>query len=161
MLVLRNETAILGDFIESDIADHIRWETDETEWKLWDAPWEHEGKSDKERAVELEGDIERMRGWVARNKALADDVRRTKFEVCLADSDNPLRAIHVGSCATYQQPKGPGGFWLGSEQARPDATVPMRTPYGYAELLAMSQARARAASKIAVAHDLAFLDRNE
>ncbi|WP_304292375.1 hypothetical protein [Collinsella stercoris] len=108
MLVLRNETAILGDFIESDIADHIRWETDETEWKLWDAPWEHERKSDKERAVELEGDIERMRGWVARNKALADDVRRTKFEVCLADSDNPLRAIHVGSCATYQQPKGPG-----------------------------------------------------
>lgn len=102
MLVLRNETAILRDFIESDIADHIRWETDETEWKLWDAPWEHEGKSDKERAVELEGDIERMRGWVARNKALADDVRRTKFEVCLADSDNPLRAIHVGSCATYQ-----------------------------------------------------------
>ena len=53
------------------------------------------------------------------------------------------------------------GLWLGSEQARPDATVPMRTPYGYAELLAMSQARARAASKIAVAHDLAFLDRNE
>ena len=35
MLVLRNETAILRDFIESDIADHIRWETDETEWKLW------------------------------------------------------------------------------------------------------------------------------
>lgn len=110
MLVLRNETAILRDFIESDIADHIRWETDETEWRLWDALWEHEGKSDKERAVELEGDIERMRGWVARNKALADDVRRTKFEVCLADSDNPLRAIHVGSCATYQQPKGPGAF---------------------------------------------------
>ena len=51
MLVLRNETAILRDFIESDIADHIRWETDETEWKLWDALWEHEGKSDKERAV--------------------------------------------------------------------------------------------------------------
>lgn len=155
MLVLRNETAILRDFIESDIADHIRWETDETEWKLWDALWEHEEKSDKERAVELEGDIERMRGWVARNKALADDVRRTKFEVCLADSDNPLRAIHVGSCATYQQPKGPGAFgWALSRR------VPMPR-CGYAELLAMSQARARAASKIAVAHDLAFLDRNE
>ena len=102
MLVLRNDTVILRDFVESDIADHIRWETVETEWKLWDAPWEHEGKTDEERAAELEEDIERMHGWVERNKVLADDVRRTKFEVCLADSDDPLRATHVGSCATYQ-----------------------------------------------------------
>lgn len=102
MLVLRNNGAILRDFVESDIADHIRWETVETEWKLWDAPWEHEGKSDEERATELEEDVKRMRGWTERNKTLADDVRRTKFEVCLADADDSLLATHVGSCATYQ-----------------------------------------------------------
>lgn len=102
MLVLRNDGAILRDFAESDIADHIRWETVETDWKLWDAPWEHEGKTDGERTAELAEDIERMRGWVERNKTLADDVHRTKFEVCLADASDPLRATHVGSCATYR-----------------------------------------------------------
>lgn len=33
---------ILRDMRESDIADDIRWNTVETEWALWDAPWEME-----------------------------------------------------------------------------------------------------------------------
>lgn len=102
MLVLRNEAAILRDLVEADIADHIRWETTETEWKLWDAPWEHEGKTEGERAAELAEDVERMHGWARSNVSLLDADRRTKFEVCLADSCDPLAATHVGSCATYQ-----------------------------------------------------------
>ena len=33
---------ILRDYRESDIEDDIRWNTVETEWALWDAPWETE-----------------------------------------------------------------------------------------------------------------------
>lgn len=30
---------ILRDYRESDIEDHVRWNTTETEWKKWDTPW--------------------------------------------------------------------------------------------------------------------------
>lgn len=33
---------VLRDPVESDIDDEIRWNTVETEWALWDAPWEME-----------------------------------------------------------------------------------------------------------------------
>lgn len=33
---------ILRDMEEADIEDEIRWNTVETEWALWDAPWEME-----------------------------------------------------------------------------------------------------------------------
>jgi len=39
---LQNDKVILRDFIKSDIDDVIRWETIETEWQLWDAPWEND-----------------------------------------------------------------------------------------------------------------------
>lgn len=31
---------VLRDMRESDIADDIRWHTEETQWARWDAPWE-------------------------------------------------------------------------------------------------------------------------
>ncbi len=31
---------ILRDMVVADIEDEIRWNTVETEWALWDAPWE-------------------------------------------------------------------------------------------------------------------------
>ena len=33
---------ILRDMTEVDIEDHIRWNTAETDWAHWDAPWESE-----------------------------------------------------------------------------------------------------------------------
>lgn len=33
---------VLRDYRESDIEDDIRWNTVETQWALWDAPWETE-----------------------------------------------------------------------------------------------------------------------
>lgn len=38
---LENDKVILRDFIKEDIEDIIRWETIETEWQLWDTPWEN------------------------------------------------------------------------------------------------------------------------
>ena len=39
---IKYQNIILRDMRESDIDDDIRWNTIETEWALWDAPWETE-----------------------------------------------------------------------------------------------------------------------
>lgn len=44
--MIKTKDIILRDFKESDIEKKIYWKTVETEWQLWDGPWEHEGKSE-------------------------------------------------------------------------------------------------------------------
>ena len=39
-MILRGKKIYLRDYIFSDINDHINWNTMETEWMQWDAPWE-------------------------------------------------------------------------------------------------------------------------
>lgn len=39
---IKGQKVLLRDFIKEDIEDRIRWETIETEWLEWDAPWEME-----------------------------------------------------------------------------------------------------------------------
>lgn len=39
MLTITDDRVLLRDFIESDIEKRIYWETEETEWKLWDGPY--------------------------------------------------------------------------------------------------------------------------
>ncbi len=39
---IKYKDIILRDYTEADIDDEIRWSTVETEWALWDAPWEME-----------------------------------------------------------------------------------------------------------------------
>lgn len=36
------QSIALRDMEERDIDDEIRWNTAETDWALWDAPWEME-----------------------------------------------------------------------------------------------------------------------
>ena len=43
------EDIILRDFIDTDIERRIYWEKVETEWQLWDAPWEYENLSEQEK----------------------------------------------------------------------------------------------------------------
>lgn len=61
---IKNNKVILRDFIGSDINDRIYWETIETEWQLWDAPWENNGEklfdSNQYRRERLE--------WLAKEK---------------------------------------------------------------------------------------------
>lgn len=83
MLALSDGVVILRDFIEADIEDYVRWETVETEWKLWDAPWEHEGKTDEERVAALEEDVAWMRAHAREVASLRDDAPRRRFEVCV------------------------------------------------------------------------------
>ncbi|MDO5738012.1 MAG: GNAT family protein [Eubacteriales bacterium] len=37
---IHHKNIILRDMVEGDIEDDIRWQTSETEWQLWDEPWE-------------------------------------------------------------------------------------------------------------------------
>ena len=78
---------LLRDMEERDIDDDIRWHTTETQWALWDAPWEMEEvlatfDPEKHRAKELE--------WLAKPKP----DHRTSLEL---DADG----VHIGSVNSY------------------------------------------------------------
>lgn len=88
---LKNDKVILRDFIESDIDDRIYWETVETEWQLWDAPWENDEADifdpDYYRKERLE--------WLAKEKD--EDRLRWGFQICV---NNESRQ-HIGWCNAY------------------------------------------------------------
>lgn len=78
---------LLRDMEERDIDDEIRWNTTETDWALWDAPWEtledlKNFDPEKHRAEELE--------WLAKPKP----DHRTSLEL---DADG----VHIGSVSSY------------------------------------------------------------
>lgn len=123
MLVLSDGVVILRDFIESDIEDYVRWETVETEWKLWDAPWEHVGQADGQRAAALREDVAWMHAHACEVALLRDNDPRRRFEICVVDGGDPSpfhgegiadsrqllvsgvdapTALHIGGVSTYR-----------------------------------------------------------
>ena len=64
---------ILRELIESDIEKRIHWETVETEWQLWDAPWDYEGLSEQEKQEELDGYRSDLQKSVERYKNMPED----------------------------------------------------------------------------------------
>ncbi len=129
MFALTDGAVILRDFIKADIEDYVRWETVETEWKLWDAPWEHVGQTDAQRAAALADDVAWMREHAREVALLRDDAPRRCFEICVLDEERAaclegsephhsegracsnclhsaeeglLRAFHIGSVSTYR-----------------------------------------------------------
>jgi hypothetical protein len=60
MVSICDGEVILRDFIQSDIEKRICWETEQTEWQLWDAPWEYEGLTDAQKQKDLNTYIEKM-----------------------------------------------------------------------------------------------------
>lgn len=85
---IRYRDIILRDMREADIEDDIRWNTVETEWALWDAPWEME--------VELP-------------KFNAEVYRTEQLETLKKPLDNPRwgfeldtsGGVHIGSVNSY------------------------------------------------------------
>lgn len=78
---------LLRDMEEKDIADEIRWHTTETEWALWDGPWEMEEvlaafDPEKHRREELE--------WLAKPKP----DHRLSLEL-------DVSGVHIGSVNAY------------------------------------------------------------
>lgn len=88
---------VLRDFKESDIEKRIYWETVETEWQQWDAPWEYEGLSESEKESELQGYIQSMHRWVKRDSQLTDEQTRYRFQIAL----NNEQQDYIGWCNAY------------------------------------------------------------
>lgn len=85
---LRFRDICLRDMRESDIDDEIRWNTVETEWALWDAPWEME--------VELpKFDPEAYRREAEKELREPKEDFRWGFELDTA------QGIHIGSVNSY------------------------------------------------------------
>lgn len=86
---IRHQNIVLRDMRESDIDDEIRWNTVQTEWALWDAPWETEEElrdfdPEQHRKKELE--------WLAKPKP----DHRLSLEIDTADG------VHIGAVSCYR-----------------------------------------------------------
>lgn len=86
---------ILRDFKESDIEKRIYWETVETEWQLWDAPWEYDGLSEQARQEELDSYISTMGKWVESYNNMPED--RIRYSVQIETKDGR----YIGWCNSY------------------------------------------------------------
>jgi len=85
---IKYKDIVLRDRIESDIEDEIRWNTVQTEWALWDAPWEMETwlptfQPEEFRAKELE--------------ALKESLEEPRWSLELDTAEG----VHIGSVNTY------------------------------------------------------------
>lgn len=96
MASICDDRVILRDFQESDIAKRILWETEETEWQSWDAPWEYEQLTAEQKQKNLEKYIQTMQRWVEKYKAMPDTEVRTGFQICT------LRNEYIGWCNAYR-----------------------------------------------------------
>lgn len=92
---LHNEKVILRDMIAGDVEDRIRWETVETEWCDWDAPWESDPRSID--YVPFDEMKYRRECAEALSKPKDDAKARMSFEICANDG----KETHIGWCNCY------------------------------------------------------------
>lgn len=87
---LKHKNIILRDTIEEDVEDYIRWNTTETEWQNWDAPWEID------RCVPFSEQVAAMKRYVNNCIASAENnAVRKRFEICTEDG------AHIGWINRY------------------------------------------------------------
>jgi len=93
--MLQGKDIILRDFQSSDIPKRIEWETVETEWQLWDSPWEYDGLSKKQKQKHLENEI------IAMHKRAAytwhEDEKRKSFQIDVQGEETR----YIGWVASY------------------------------------------------------------
>ena len=88
---IKYKDGVLRDYRESDIEDEVRWNTVDTEWGLWDAPWE---KEEYFRTFDPEVYRRRRLDWL-RAKAPKGDGPRWFLEIDTAGG------AHIGTVAAY------------------------------------------------------------
>lgn len=86
-MILRCRAVSLRDRCESDLEDHLSWNTVKTWWKLWDAPWENAPVLSDEDPRQRD---ERIRGKLREHLAKPIPAVRLHFEV-----DGP-GGVHLG-----------------------------------------------------------------
>ena len=84
---IKLENMILRDMMETDIDDYVRWFTTETEWTVWDAPWEPVACDETAQRTEWTEYFESAR-------KLSDDELRWKFEI-------EYNGSHIGWVSSY------------------------------------------------------------
>lgn len=94
-MILKDDTVLLRDFKREDIAKRIEWETEKTEWQLWDGPWEYEGLTEEQKKEELQKYIKAMEKWAALYETLPDEMPRKSFQICTPEGE------YVGWCSSY------------------------------------------------------------
>ena len=105
---IRYKDIVLRDARESDIEDEIRWNTVETQWALWDAPWE------------MEEEIAQFDPEAYRARAMAELARepegfRWHFELDTAEG------VHIGGVNAYLID---GNYdWIAEKDVRPGQPV--------------------------------------
>lgn len=85
---IRYKDIVLRDYLTTDIEDDIRWNTEETEWALWDAPWEMEEEL-------LKFDPEKFRKETMEELEKAKEDFRWSFEIDTSDG------VHIGGVNSY------------------------------------------------------------
>ncbi len=94
-MILKDDVVLLRDFKREDIAKRIEWETEKTEWQLWDAPWEYEGLTEEQKKEELQRYKKAMEKWAALCETLSDEMPRKSFQICTPEGE------YVGWCGSY------------------------------------------------------------
>lgn len=107
-VLIKGEKVFLRDFIKEDIEDRIRWETIETEWLEWDAPWEME-----EGPFNLEEYRRLMTKRLSRK--LDPNEFRYSFQICINDESKKhigwVNAYYIDN--DYQYTEGQGYLTIG------------------------------------------------
>lgn len=95
MLEISDSKVVLRDFKDSDIEKRIDWETKETEWQLWDAPWQYENLTKEQKEKEFKEYMENMQSWVRKYRVMSDAQERTGFQICTKEGN------YIGWCNSY------------------------------------------------------------
>jgi len=93
-MIIAYKDIILRDYKEEDIADDIRWMTEEIAWHEWDAPWESE---EQLKNFDAKKYYEKAKQKLNKNKD--DNEFRWGFEIDTKDG------IHIGSVNSYLNDK--------------------------------------------------------
>lgn len=84
---IKYKDIVLRDYRESDIEDEVRWNTVDTAWGDWDAPWEP--------FPDLSADDLRQRGRKRLQAVPEEGALRWRLEIATADG------AHIGAAAAY------------------------------------------------------------
>ena len=80
----------LRDFRKEDIIRRMSWETEQTEWQKWDAPWEYEDLSSEQISKWLQEYQKRLENQAEELLKMDDRVLRRGFEI-----EYTLSLIHI------------------------------------------------------------------